>query len=564
MLEKRNNIRKDQHFDENRGFMLGDTVIAEFEPTVIEKYTYKDLNSGIITEKYTVNTKDIYGNKASNQVSDFLKIDWYKDFEIIDVELSTKGKRILAAKLQNEARCLEPEACHEEIIAAPGFYMNNEIPFMVMGNRAIMPKDKDGTFTVKSSSDFRMKEEKIFSQEVKIKEYINFMPRVTVILFYAALLGAIKPILNQLSVITDFIIGVVAPSGHLKTSLTRIYTKWLQDEEELEISFDDTIRSDILQRKIAQNAGQNFLIDDLHRKASNYDQNKFKERLDKAARMVSKVGNSALIFITAESLRGEAIFSGYDRILQIRIPKMSSEELESYKNKMSNLTLSGMSEIAVRFVQKLIDNYEDVKITVEKYTKNSILNNHRPKFEMPKWCNGSTRIGNQIRVLYLVEDLFCQYMCGSDTILSGRSQLREALEESGKIQVMQLEQVRYKEEDKDLLEVLHEIILEGAECKDIKIVLNQEEYSEDEEMALSKEDAFYIRGPLLINVLMCRMGRVVTLKEISDRLHNAGVLEEEWGEKVNKRTKQYKNKRHYVINKSLLDRYCRVLKAALI
>ena len=109
---------------------------------------------------------------------------------------------------------------------------------------------------------------------------------------------------------------------------------------------------------------------------------------------------------------------------------------------------------------------------------------------MPQWCNGSTRIGNQIRVLYLVEDLFCQYMCGSDTILSGRSQLREALEESGKIQVMQLEQVRYKEEDKDLLEVLHEIILEGAGCKDIKIVLNQEEYSEDEEMALSKEDVF--------------------------------------------------------------------------
>ena len=47
------------------------------------------------------------------------------------------------------------------------------------------------------------------------------MPKVTVVLFYAALLGAIKPLLNHLSVITDFIIGVVAPSGHLKTSLTR-------------------------------------------------------------------------------------------------------------------------------------------------------------------------------------------------------------------------------------------------------------------------------------------------------------------------------------------------------
>ena len=77
-----------------------------------------------------------------------------------------------------------------------------------------------------------------------------------------------------------------------------------------------------------------FLIDDLHKKSNTYDQNKYKERLDKAVRIMSKVGNSALVFVTAESLKGTTIFSGHDRILQIKIPRMNSEDLEANKMKM--------------------------------------------------------------------------------------------------------------------------------------------------------------------------------------------------------------------------------------
>ena len=142
---------------------------------------------------------------------------------------------------------------------------------MVMGNRAMLPTEEKEKLTVVSSSTSLMKTIDIIDLKERISTYINFMPKVTVVLFYAALLGAIKPLLNHLSVISDFIIGIVAPSGHLKTSLTRLYTKWLVDEDELEISFDESIRSDVLQKRIEQAAGQNFLIDDLHKKSSTYD-----------------------------------------------------------------------------------------------------------------------------------------------------------------------------------------------------------------------------------------------------------------------------------------------------
>lgn len=326
-------------------------------------------------------------------------------------------------------------------------------------------------------------------------------------------------------------------------------------EDELEISFDDSIRSDILQKRIKQAAGQNFLIDDLHKKSSIYDQNRYKERLDKAVRTVSKVGNSALIFITAESLKGSTIFSIHDRILQIKIPRMDSEELLIYKMSMADISHSYMAEIAVRFVQVLLDNYQDVRETVEQYIGNNIFYN-KSKFEMPEWCKGSTRVGNQVRVLYLVEDLFCQYMCENDSKLSGRIQLHEALEETGKIQVKQLERLSSLEKEEDILLMLYQIIEEGTNCKDIHIVMTESQYSSgDKNMALLKDGCFNIKGEDLINVLMKRVGRPVSLKKVSDQLHKEGILDED----SDKRTKKVASRRHYVINIAMLENYCKFL-----
>ena len=52
-----------------------------------------------------------------------------------------------------------------------------------------------------------------------------------------------------------------------------------------------------------------------------------------------------------------------------------------------------MPMIAVDFLQKLLNSFDEVKKDVEDYLC---------KFKQPIWCKGSTRIGNQCRVLLLV------------------------------------------------------------------------------------------------------------------------------------------------------------------
>ena len=230
------------------------------------------------------------------------------------------------------------------------------MPVVVMGNHIVKPDKMSCGITVNAVSDFGMKTGKIEYLQM-IKTCIHFMPGITVILFYAALLGAIKPLLHSFGVIMDLIIAVVAPSGHLKSTLTRLYALWLVQREMQEISFSDTIRNDKLQIKIEECAAQNYLLDDYHITAKAYTRNKYRDRLDQSTRMVSGSRNSANIFVTSESLKGRSIFSAADRMLQIYIRRMTDEELFNYKSKLSEIPDYAMSMIALNFVQRLLNNY---------------------------------------------------------------------------------------------------------------------------------------------------------------------------------------------------------------
>jgi len=68
--------------------------------------------------------------------------------------------------------------------------------------------------------------------------------------------------------------------------------------------------------------------------------------------------------------------------------------------------------IAVDFLQKLLNSFDEVKKDVEDYLC---------KFKQPIWCKGSTRIGNQCRVLLLVEYLFRKYVCRMDACISANN-----------------------------------------------------------------------------------------------------------------------------------------------
>lgn len=532
-------------FELNRGYVVGDQTISDFCPeiTAICEIIAPD---GTVSVSYEITVTDKQGRKSEPRlVSDISRIDWFGEFGMCDIHMSRKDEKLLAYKLQREAAVCQNR--RKEFYVSPGFHLIEGMPVVVMGNHIVKPDKMSCGITVNAVSDFGMKTGKIEYLQM-IKTCIHFMPGITVILFYAALLGAIKPLLHSFGVIMDFIIAVVAPSGHLKSTLTRLYALWLVQREMQEISFSDTIRNDKLQIKIEECAAQNYLLDDYHITAKAYTRNKYRDRLDQSTRMVSGSRNSANIFVTSESLKGSSIFSAADRMLQIYIRRMTDEELFKYKSKLLEIPDYAMSMIALNFVQRLLNNYEQVKKDVADYLG---------RFQQPAWCRGSTRIGNQYRVLLLVEHLFCKYVCSGNTQNSAHRELDEALQRQGERQLKQLDSLRQKDEECNVLLVLDEIIKEGTKSKDIKISMVRAQYSDQTgNQAFLDGNYFYITGNALQACLMNHIGYPVSLCKVSDELHDAGVLVED----IDKRSKKFMSRRHYVIAVDALDRYCEVLR----
>lgn len=108
--------------------------------------------------------------------------------------------------------------------------------------------------------------------------------------------------------IPGFVTALIAPSGHLKTTLARIYTQWTVTTSNLETLFDDRISNDKLTKNIYLAVGLNYLIDDYHKKNREYDKRKYRDRLDAVTRIASENKMAAMIFITAESIEEKAFF----------------------------------------------------------------------------------------------------------------------------------------------------------------------------------------------------------------------------------------------------------------
>lgn len=541
-MEMINNAER-ECFVLGKGFMKGDKIVSRFEPIIICKTIIENLTNHDITTSYDIAIRNSSGEMSETQtVNDFTKIRWYRDFSVYDGEMTEADKKLLINKLQRESLASDIETRYE-YIGSPGFYKKEGVPFMIMADEIIIPKDKNN-ISVSSTSECRVKKGEMVFVEKVAEKYIDFMPGVSEILFYGSLLSAIQPILLSMNIPRGFLLVIVAPSGHLKTTLARCYGKWLEEEDSLEISFDDTVRSDVLSRRLESFTTQNYLVDDFHIKCGGYNKTKFKDRLDILTRIASGVKNTAGIIITAESIKGSGIFSGQDRLLQLRIPKMDDDVLEEYKNKLSQFSDYEMSEIAQRFVKKIIDDFDNAE---------SMINNFIEKYKMPDYCKSSTRLGRHTMLVALTEHLFCHYIFKDDSELSRRNSLYEALERNGILQTKQLIKLRSEEQKSSYIIELYEMFEARESCEDIKFITDASKYHDtgnDQALYDKVENRLLITSNALQTALMKRLKVPVSIKKVSDELHDSGILIED----LDKRSIKYRSRRHYSIDVDMLKR----------
>lgn len=533
------------HFEIGQGLFYGTPdegrLISEFEPVFVRKICCQNQFTAETSIKYIIKIRDIYGNYGKEtSLKSLHNIDYFELFGCPDCMLSKNDRSLLESKLQHECAEAEPEIIH---IYTPGLHHHPDgTPVFVLGNYMISP---DGIKVIPCSvqNPFRLRMSPDVSLEADLlakeaQKYITLFPGVSEIIFYGSLLAVIKPFLAEMHISLDFILTIIGRSGSLKTSMARNFALWLDHTEDQETNFQSGTRTTAVFSSIAAMSGLNFLMDDLHDVYGSQAKDSLKNRLDKLTREICLHPGYANVIITGESIKNMAMFSAYDRMFQVTIPKMSTDDFKNLKHRMNTLSDSLMPRLAVFFLHRLIADYENIQKTIQDY-----LNNYQPiGFEDP-----TVRISSHIKFLRLAEYLYRTYICNSSHELSYKTPFENALKENALIQQKALLIKIRCEEDINYIKAFYECLTQKD--KYIVVATSMADYVPSTNTCLLDNDRIFITRTALINSLSEYLEIPIKPRTIINELRDAGLLDTDSSASF---TKKKKNVRHYVIYYELL------------
>lgn len=530
---------------EKNGLYINDDWVSDFEPKVVGIKQHVCLADGKHKKTYEVMVTKLDGSKTEVEEVDCLKdISYFDLWNIPDSLLTNKQKKLLNYKMQLDVEQLKKEQTKTVIEVGQGLYNYKNLWLYGFGKQVFVNHILEKEIIIESSAALVHKSEDS-DWQTSLKAYINLLPGVSEIVFYGSLLGAIKPIICNVcqtldeGIKLDFAISLIGPSGHLKTSMVRKYALWLEDSEMQEVSFRDYRRNSSIIAMIDSLSGQNFLIDDLHEAKAFDVSTRQQEKLDALVRHIGSHKNSANIFVTGETMEKMGIFSCKDRLLQIKIPRMDSEELKVLKRNIGLLPTGYMGRLAALFLESLMKDYDKVQKTIQEYIKqNQNLDKEGVRHDTRTYDCGI--------FIRLTEELLRKYMCKGLSDVSRTRDLDEALNKNYMIQQKELQ----REQDVDYAIDVYTMLTMNDEC--LSAVTDKMKYSPQEtDKYFWKDNKAYITKKALVNGMTRYYGKFVSWKNIIDDLDKKALLEED----IDKRSKKFMEARHYVISIDALRKY---------
>lgn len=520
------------------GWYIDGEWVSDFEPKVIGTRQHVYLTNGTRKKTYEIIVTKLDKSKTEVKEVDCLTgISYFDLWNIPDSMLTNKQKKLLNYKLQQDVAQLKKEQIKTVIEVEQGLYSYKHFWIYGFGKQVFISHALEERETVINRSEISVSNSPDSDWSTLLKSYINLLPGVSEVVFYGSLLGVVKPILCAAGFNPDFAISLVGPSGHLKTSIVRKYALWLENPEVQEVSFRDCRRNSNIIAMIDRVPGQNFLIDDLHEAKASDVIARQQEKLDSLVRHIGSHKNSANIFVTGETMEKMGIFSCKDRILQIKIPRMNSEELKELKQKMSLLISGYMSGVATLFLKNLMENYEAVEKKIQNYMEQN-LNKEGVCYDTRTYHHGI--------FIRLTEMLFKEYMCNGLSNLTETEALDEALKKNYEIQQRELQ----REDDIDYAADVYKMLT--GNDKYLVAITNDFDYSPEKlDNYVWKDGKAYVTKEALAYGMRKYYGNFISWKKILNDLDEKALLDED----CDKRSKKFMNKRHIVILIEALRKY---------
>ena len=420
----------------------------DFCPKVTDMQRFYDANGQLLKSCFIVHALSESGElKAESKwwTEDFLHFDYRKLNAKIDIEQWAKTE--LNKKLRDDIRALHAKnyllfSSKLNTYQGQTYYVFYErifpaLPANVQEKISLPSNEGEAGYV-----PLRLPANLPPITEVCICDYINLMPGISEILFYASLYGPLKPILRKAGIRTpsmDFALGIFAPSGHLKTGLVTKYALFASDRnaETFQVLTKKKLYETALSKLSAPDR-VNVLVDDLRPFASPYAKNNLCDFLDDLLRRLDKELSHVNVFITGEDSYCVHLFSGKDRMLQLTIPQMTDNQIRIIKRKLANLPDKGMPAIAMNLVAQLMDHFDQVLDDIERQYKELC-------HEVCDKENGiafPVRFNDYAVFIYLTEFLVRKYLLNGSRLESYEENLHKALDKQLQGQLLD-EQIRH-------------------------------------------------------------------------------------------------------------------------
>lgn len=503
-------------------------LIAPFYPLLKEKCLFLNPSGEVLGKEYHIaiiykgRELETFSFKSLNNIC-------YSEYwdECCDAELSNKHRKALHVYLQYCAK--ETHYTKYYHIDQTGLLGTSPVIF-AYGYDAIITPDIFPLVCSPHLPVFEIRKEIETSCLLNYAEnLIKLEPEVTDLLFIIRAACVIRPIFKLQNYLADFFVSILGVSGTQKTTYAKMY--FVENTEQfLSFSFSN---KKLLQERLEKYSGHAVVIDDYHPMARNYDKEKQQAMLDVLARKADS-GDGAIGVMTGEYMEGS--FSLQDRMIPIYTRKKTENNLDFSRNLLvlanENYKLAALMYL---FAQKAYINLESMTRKLDELISAS--------------GNGIVpyRIIRSLNILEYTWELFKLCFPESETFRAVNHQISSSIQYLLSKHIKYMEVTKRLEYEADMTREVYHMLYSSdvRRTHDISETL-------DYEGILLKDDCIYITKLALENEMNKFLGRPVKIEDIVSHLQKTSVLCED---NSTARTKKFKGKRFYVINRDKLRLY---------
>ena len=506
-------------YDSEEGLRCNGEVVCGFNAEVIGVKKVLHRESDEVETQYCVEVTKCTGTKEKLWHRELSKVDYFSSYMVNVSLMDRRGKQLLLNKLMHEAEQLIPE---RDTGDETGLW-NLDGGYAYVLEKGVKLKGKHYIFTGGGAIEKKA-----------LLDYINLVPGVTAILFFASILGALKPFLNIMKIKCGMALALVGPPGTLKSTIARKYFLWGGTDRN-EVTFASYNWERRAEGFIYKKAGENALVDDVRKLSDSANQNRQMGRFEIFMHNYTECqGDCANLVVTGEDMASFGKFSSVDRFFQVRMPNMDAAEIEEIKRKLNGLSKDIIYEVITVFIQNMLGKLGEVKEKMESYCS-----------QYRTWDNalkgrGPLRAQDHAFFIQLSEYMFRSYVFD----IGAEEELESALDSQRKIFEPDVLKQSYKEHPQNYLEVFYKAIINSQW---LRVYRNWDEYKNARKGTayLIMDKKLYINSDTLLRGIISYLGYTVNLEEITSCLDESGVLDKD--KAGGRQRSDGRHGRHYVV-----------------